>query len=521
MPQVDVEPNGVLAQDGGTTIVGGAPDIVTAITDNTETTYVTVAEGFGTTSSGLQLALGTFALDDAVVYFGAVFVTVRQNQANLGAQAVYVSILTVRNGYPVLLNEFTNDDDLFDDGTFWIEQGGFSGPLSQSDIDNMYLKIRPLGEPIDLDQVGVSFFTVPPPQVAVSAPASPYSDSTVVPISWTNTIDVFGGPQTRYRIRVFDATTYGVLFTGLDPDTDTPFWDSGERIGSVNFAEVGPLPDGDTYSIWVAVGVDFAGEPLWSRWQSSDITAATVEIDVASADILSVTANPVAAAGRIDITVNRDTGTGVAWDLILVERQLNGGDWQPVRGAYIVDATGDADTFTVSDYEAGNSDNAVYRARSLIYSSGLPVFSAWVSSPTVSWASDDVWLKDPLDASNNRVVVLRSPIDLRRTMRRGVHVVAGSAEAITVTDGLKAPDHTLIVRSDDVDEAEALVDMLDASPVLLLHAPPTMPFRSRYIAPGNVDVSPIARRTVRELFEVTYTDCITTAAPADGNAGTV
>ena len=338
---------------------------------------------------------------------------------------------------------------------------------SQGDIDALQVEVEGLTSTTRTLELYVNLVTVAKPVTAVDAVTpDPYTASTSVPISWTNTLDADGGAQTHFRMKVFTDAQYGA--GGFNPDTSTAYSDTGVIGTSATTRNTVPLASGTSYRAYVQVAQSVNGKRHWSA-----LAFDQVEVDVDTSDVtIAAVANN--AAGKIAVTVTR-VGASEAWEFIEVERKDTGPtEWGPVRYATLVDSTGNASTFAVDDYEAASGQPVIYRARASYYSGGLPITGAWVSSSTVTWTAPDriEWLKDPLNPSLNLTIESVGFDQQQRSSRPGVFFPLGSAEAIIVSDVLTAPSGALTVRVTGSTEALALDAILENAGTLLLNLLP-------------------------------------------------
>lgn len=376
---------------------------------------------------------------------------------------------------------------------------------SQTQIDGMLLQVYRSGSgSVRALEAYLDIVYVAKPVVTVTAVSpDPYTASSVVPVSWSNTLDSDGGDQTRYQIRVLTAA--------LDPVSDT-----GVLVGSVNSAEIGPLPNGD-YTVNVRVGQTVNGSTHWSDYDSDSFT-----VTVDTADVDTITATAVDASGKITVDVAHD-GTSEAWEYIEVQRSIDGKTtWQDVRFATYVDCTADTDDFAVDDYEVGNGVDAWYRARATWIDTGGAVTGDWVeTSAAESWSSSDCWLKSPTDPTLNTVVIPEAPVaPLQRSRRQGKFSVVNAATPIVVSDVRSARTTSMVIGTTDESEADDVEPLLEED-VLLFHPDSTTAgtahVEGRYWSPGGVteafwtDFYSAPRWWFVELTEVD--------APADPTAG--
>ena len=257
---------------------------------------------------------------------------------------------------------------------------------------------------------------------------------------------------------------------------------------------------------------------VWSPFAATDLSNYdTFDLSVTTADVDTVTATATDASGYITVDVARDSGT---WEYIEVQRSVEGsGVWTYVRGANFVDCTGDADDFSIVDYEATNGTSYDYRARATYYDNGFPVTGSWVETGTAEdWTSTDVWLKDPLTPANNETVtpVGRQPIS--RNRRVGVFHVVGSANPITVSDVRSGGYGQLQLQTADASTAAAITTLLDGGAVLLLQYPAGWDIADAYISIiGDSDTFLVEVNDV--LYRTWTLEYIEVDAPADATAG--
>lgn len=385
--------------------------------------------------------------------------------------------------------------------------------LSQAQVDALKVKFvtSQFNTTARVLEVYADLVYVPIPVTTVGAVTpDPYTAATIVPISWVNTLDADGGAQTRYWVKVFTAAQYGA--GGFDPETSTPTYDSGEQVSSIGTADVGPLSDGVTYRAYVKVAQTVNGASLWSAWAYDQF-----DVSVTTSDVDTVTATGSNSTASITVTVERDTGSA-AWNFVEVERSTDAGStWAPVRGATYVDATGDADTFTVTDYETSNGEPALYRARATRIVSTLPITGAWVqSTPAASWSSSSAWLKSPLEPAKNITVDIDDPFTTQSYgVRTGVFDIVGAAAPVAISDVLSLPASTLVVATYDDTEQTDLLDLLRT--MLLLYHPTDCEGGTigRYLAVTGVSFTPtVVRNRVARVWTISFVDVNAPADPA-------
>lgn len=353
----------------------------------------------------------------------------------------------------------------------------------------------------------VVYVLLPVVAVDVVAP-DPYTASTLVPISWVNTLDADGGGQTRYQVKVFTDAQY--LAGGFDPDTSEPYSETGEVITNSTSAVVGPLESGDTYRAYVRVAQTVNGLSHWSDWDFDEFT-----MDVDTSDVDTVTATPSDVDASVEVAVTR-MALSEAWEFIEVQRSYDGTNWSDVRGAAYVDATGDPDDFVVVDHGVPNSQPVTYRSRATWLSAGQPITGSWVLSAEVSWESDQVFLKSPDNPGLNNAVKMGLANEELFSRRVGVFEVLGSDLNVSVSDVLKRSSTSLVFFA-RTDQEVAVLRALLQEPILLVHAPPSYRLTLDYVATGAV--RRVWGPTERQTAEQWAVEVVSVAEPADPESG--
>lgn len=338
------------------------------------------------------------------------------------------------------------------------------------------------------------------PAVDVTAPSGTVSDTSSPTVTWSYTPGDDGATQARYQLKVFTEAQYTA--GGFNPSTTTAVYDSGEVLGADVSHVAGPLPNDTTMRAYVRAAQTINGAAHWSDWDYVGFDTDFVEPHVAS----------VVAAGQNDqarhrIVVTRDTG-GEAWETIDVERSSdNGTTWTPVRGATGVAPIGDV--WIGYDYEAGNGQATVYRARA----TGEIAAGPWTSSSPTSWTSKRTWLKDVRNTARSRTVQVNAQPGLTYPRVATVHRPLGRRDPVVVSDVRQLPSGEVTFLTVTDTEAADLLDLLDGT-VLLLQTVATERFGSRYIhildvqevRPADVESEPA------RLWRVPFVEV---AAPAD------
>lgn len=491
MSSVTLRPNGTdVAADS---LTGGAT--THAVTsDDSDASYYTDNEGL---DAPVIVSLGTSALP-------AGFVTkqIRARCRSRGDSAtvtVNFGVVSYAGG-PVSMST-----------TLTTYEGAYSPvTLTQTQIDGLQAYTAGnwvgSGSAYRVAELYVDLVYVTIPVVALDAITDPYTASTVIPISWVNTLDSDGGAQTHYQAWV-TADSGGATV-----------YDSGVVASSSTSASVGPLANGANYTVHIKVAQTVNGSQHWS----AEDTQAAVTMSVTTVDVSSVTAAADNANAKITVTVTRDAADG-AWGFVEVERSTDGSvTWEAVRGATYVDPPL-ADTFVIDDYEVPNGTAAKYRARATYLSSGLPITSAWTTqSDTTTWTSTAVWFKVPGSPSLNDTFPFKVYPSATRPQRRGVFYVLGASRPVVVSDVRSSPEARCTVQTETEADATSLLAILD-EPVVLIQAPTTMKrWGSRYCSIGDVSDDPVDPNTYGNSGYATWSfSAVEVDSPADPDAGTM
>lgn len=504
MPTETLRPNATIKDDNLS--VTGAASAHAALSDDSDSSYALQTDNG---ADDAEMGLGTFSLP-AGARIKEARARARCRSVDSGGDAIGVQLLDPDGG---VVAEIPYETPIT--STITTYAGAWTAAtLSQSDIDGLTLAFR---SQIQADSVrfmelyaDVVYATQPTATITTPTGDPTYTGTNKPTIEWTYAQGSDGGAQSRFEVKVFTQTQ--VAAGGFDADTTTPVHTSGEVLGSATSHIIAdPLDTGEDYEAFVRVAQSINGVPHWSDWDDEEFT-----LNVSTADVDTVTATATDATASIEVTVARD-GTSEAWDAVEVQRSVDGGDWEPVRGADGVDATGDANSFVVDDYEVPNGVATHYRARATRIVSDLPITGAWVeTTSSAKWESGDWWIKDPEDSSKNTTFTVSNGAPWTTTRRQGVHQVLGARRPIVTSDTRSDPRFPLVVLTLDGDEEDAL-DALTRSSVVLIQSP-TSRWGARYaVILGDVAMGWPGDES--DSLRVWPLSCVEVAAPADPLAG--
>lgn len=507
MTTVVMTPNSNEGSGGPVTIVGGSVNAVLA--DTSDATYVSL-QGEGT---GFYTTYVVVGLTNPTLPAGAVTsrVTIRtrtmnEQPAEGGNDAVYANMqATLTVGSAKMFGGGVGDLDSFVD---WSSSSALVA-ASTSNINAATLRLATKDGAVRIARAYVDLVYVTRPVVTVTAVSpDPYTESSVVPVSWSSTRDADGGAQTRVQVYVFTSAQYSA--PGFDPSLDmaTERFDSFTTATSTSFE----LQNG-TYRAYVRTAQTVNGQYHWSLWAYDQFVVNVVTSDV------TVAATPSNGTGSITVTVSR-VGGSHAWERIEVQRTRDGGTtWENVRrGTYMSLVGEDPDTFAVTDYETGNGETVTYRARATWFTTeGDAVVGAWASSSPAVWSSDQAWLKCPVDPNLNVAICPDQIEPGGRTVRAGVFQVIGRATPVVVSSVMSTPSPSLEIVTETDDEAADLLAALECVHCLLQY-PAASGLGSRYVSVLSVE-----ERLVGQQMWMTdrrwSIQTVATEAPDDSTAG--
>lgn len=454
------------AANSGVAVTGASAHV--ALNDNSDATYV---DSIGT-SDVVALALDNFSQPAGSVIKSVAW-RLRAGTTGSGTETIVVQLLGLGPAATTLILG----------GTRVIYSAPILAP-SDSDIDAATLAIGQgsAGNAVKVYEAYVDVVYVAKPVTVPSVtPASTVTTTNRPTISWANSLDSDGLGQTNYQVRTFTAAVYGG--GGFDPATSTAVDEQLSGLTSTSYAIQVPLPDA-TYRSYVRVAQTVNGVTHWSDWANVQYV---IDVDLPAAPTLTLTAQ--SSSGRVKIQVADNAGTATTTELE-VQRSLDAGvTWQAVRlltdTAGVLYSTTDA---TLYDYEAPNGTAMEYRARALHNYSGVYAAGAWATG-TVTWSSEDSWLKCPVDPSLNMVVSFPEGgiPGYTRPMRQGVFQPLGRTDPVIVTD--KRLDARGSLTFDVSTTAkQALIDaLLDSEEALLLQCPAAYHWTDRYLRFGDLE----------------------------------
>ena len=479
----EVRPNGSSAPNGSWTLAGASAHA--ALADDSDSTYIAAA------TTGLA--------DDCELSFPDPTIPA-------GAYPIGL-VLNLRTKKAAGTNRWSSGF-LGAAGMESFERIFFQGLTSWTSPTTFYATNIPatLGEQLDTtDPVflvsgsiskGVTFYEalivaiyVEQPTLTASTSAATHTTDNRPPIYSSRTLDFEGGTQSRYEMKIYDATTHGA-FGSVDPDVTAPYFSSGEIVGSESSLRptVG-LPD-DDYRAFVRIAQSVNGETFWSEWDSTDFA---ISVDLPAVPTLAATAENTDARILLELDENAGAATTSWWE---IEASDDGSEWTALRttisGGIVTNPTpGSSGSASAYDHEGSSGATRYFRARAVKdHGLGLTVASAWTATVSASWTSASWWLKHPEQPSLNQEVSIFSQPGISRPSRSGTFQGLGSSRAILISDFPSPPQGEITFSTSSAAEKAALDAIVASTSPLLLQAPAGTHWSDRWIALMNQERTP-------------------------------
>lgn len=446
----DSTPTGAVNFD----ITGGAGSIHAALSDDSDSTYITkgvtgsgtVTVGFGTTTLTSSVRVKQVRIRSKVECPTAesrlrITPICRIGGINYSGSAQTLSGIFALDEYAGAY--FTTAPD----GQAW----------DQDRIDGLRAQIADLATSVDLSDIYELFFdieTTVQPTLTVSNPTGTITLTSKPECSWTYA-DADGSDQDYYRVRVFTDAQYGA--GGFDAGTSECEWDSGEVASTDNTVTIDEHLLDDTYRAYVKVAKTVSGVPFWSDWEYSQFILNTTPPTTPTVSTVFDSAN-----NRVEVTV---TGASIAGSFDSQVFQIQRSDDAGVTWADVVGGTavvvGGSSASVLYDYAAPRAATAHHRARAIGTLGEDEVASAWSASDTVAVTNDGTWWVKAVTSPTLNMGGLIVPGGFGGTAveQAGVFRPLGRAGAVVVSAGMQAEDGQMTWKAiglDDFDAAWAL-----------------------------------------------------------------
>jgi hypothetical protein len=149
---------------------------------------------------------------------------------------------------------------------------------------------------------------------------------------------------------------------------------------------------------------------------------------------------------------------------------------------------------------------------------GTLIAGSWVTSVAAAWTSARTWLKDVLSPSRNTPVTIAQQPSAKRARRQGRFAPLNRRTPVVVSEVLRSAevDLTFVTLTDD--EAEAVLEVLESAPVVLIQTPADERLGSTYLAIDSVDEVRTAPGVEAEPSRLWDVSAVEVDAPEDETA---
>jgi hypothetical protein len=355
MATYTLRPNANWNNASAFTISGGSGSVHAALSDNSDTTYITRTSTTVPASYEAEFGTQTLAATEKVAY---VNLRARGTIGTTGSIELSLGVITDRNGRTVSYSvPFSKANTLALstlDTALKLTSAPNGQAWTQTLIDNLVVKFTDnataSGDLAGLYELYVDVITTAQPSVTVTAPSGTITDTTFPSVTWTYS-DADGDPQSAYEIKVFDAATYGG--GSFSADTSTPAVGTG-IVTSSNDGQTleADLADGTTYRAYVRVAQLLNGSNYFSDWAYSQFT---IDVDAPATPL--ITAFYDSEEGAVTVTVFGRTNA-LSPNQASLETNTTG--WAAVTNAAIARSTAQASVGSASlEITASASGDAV------------------------------------------------------------------------------------------------------------------------------------------------------------------
>lgn len=337
-----------------------------------------------------------------------------------------------------------------------------------------------------------------PPIPTVNFPTGTYTTTSSPPLSWTF-FSQDGYPQTAYRYLIYRDDQYGAV--GFIPGTTPADYDSGIIYSPATSTTLHPRVN-DTYRVYVAVAQTVNGLLQWSLWTAASAFKGYV-LNITPPAAPSVTATADNTNARINLAISGAGAANSVLDVYELQRSFDSGTtWETVRsdqaGGYLENVGGARVWY---DYETGNGQSVVYRARTITYDTvGNTLVGAFGSnSSSVAWTSSSSWLKVISRPDLNMAIVIQELGEEDLDVPMGVFQGLDSDTAVTISGVRRSlPDSSIRLLTQTAAERTALKAVLALGETLLLQGNSRVEDwygTTKYVTAGGAKMGRIIRGT--------------------------
>ncbi len=278
MPTYTLRPNANWAGSSLYTVTG-TTYAYTALSDNTDSTYIqkTSTSADVTSSIELEFTTDTIPSNEKITKINFRVRAYRQTSTTTGALTIAMGYIKDRNSKStkysastviVPTSTITTLDTginlSFDpDGVAW----------AQTSIDDLVIRISDSAGSTSraiIYEVYADVTTTTRPTVTVTAPSGSITNTSFPAVNWTYA-DTESDPQSAYQVKIYDSTAYSA--GTFDPDTTTATVDTGVvNSGDAGAGLTVDLANSTSYRAYVKVAQDVNGANYFSDWAYSSFS---------------------------------------------------------------------------------------------------------------------------------------------------------------------------------------------------------------------------------------------------------
>lgn len=463
-----VRPNATASGSSLFTITGGSPSLDAALSDDSDSTYISKSSGVSGQASAI-LDFGTTTIS-ATQRVKRVRIRARVSTPdNTGRVNVYLgsradnqnyfhSALAVRG-----LNSIT---------TFvgpWYTAAPNGQDWSQTTINGLRGKLTEYNDSTAVGrfyELYIDVDTVSQPTVTVLNPTGTITTTSAPDVNWTYS-DPDNETQAFYQIKIFSAAQYGA--GGFNPLTSAATWDSGEIASTDTSGVVGELLNAGTYRAYVRAAKEVNGQPFWSAFAYSDF----VEV-FTPPTIPTMAVAWSSALGRASFTLTGAAPTGYSSQYYEIHRSDNAGVlYDNIRnGERIIPNA--SYIGTAVDYEANRGTIAYYRCRAVgIDANSIEFPSAWSTVQQILITNDQTWWFKAVDnpTINQGSVRVLASLDTNIDEPNTVFRPLGATRPIVVAGPLQGEDGIYQIKTLNETEWDNLLPLIQYQGTILVQDP--------------------------------------------------